>query len=371
MEKYWQKQSALGTFATPWGSTTTDTITLSNSPQQLIDVSEGVMILRFQFSGIIPGTAINVGVPAIAFFSQLSTNITYYTKDGTQTIDYSTLIGRGDVGYALQLIRYSQNSYTNNKIPMLLSPPNAVTSTQWEMEIPFKFLHDWAADEDKLLPIKTLQVQYSWIQLLQAFTPPLSSPAFNCSLLGIDYVYPIVKLNNFSLIKDPEDIRPPSTRLWTFQDQLPSGSGIYSKTVGMPGIPTKIYFFMLNKTLATSDGTIPVVYNQNPNDASIVNSITITAGDRTFPIIPQYFSINNPPTAQTNIIRHYVEQQQINDNWENDKNSFLDFSTWLTTNRIYAVHLTGLTLASQLLVNITFATPTTTNCLITFFAEHN
>lgn len=372
MERYWIKQQSTGTFPNPWGGTTTDTISVCNDDSSLVHAYEMSLILRLQITGFTVTTTnfVNAIIPSMAFFPQLTYNVTYYTKSGTETIPYTSQIGRGDAGFAIANIDYSQNSYTNNKVPELLGPlPNAITSQNFEVGIPFKFLFDFATDKGKFLPIKTLQIQYSWSSLLQTFTPPTGAPNFNVQLLGIDYLWPIYRVNDVSLIKSVDMITPPTERIWTLQDFIPVASQGYSKTLGIPGIPSKLYFFMLNKLPATADGLTPGVYDlTGGNPASIINTIQITSGDRTFPNIPIYGSVNTPPTNQTNIIRHYWEQQQLSDNWENDHNSILDFNTWLNTYRIYGVGFSGLSLESQLLVNLNFAAPTATPCYLTFFA---
>lgn len=364
MEKIYTKQSSAGTFPNPWSGSISDTVSLSDDPKTLVSVSEAVIILRFQFAGITPGTPINVGVPAIGFFSQVVSNVTYFTSTGAEVKNYSSQNGRGDAGYALQLIDYDSPSYLDNKIPMLLSPPNSITSNQWEVSIPFKFLFDWAREEDKYLPIKTLQVQYSWIGLLNAMQPALSSPSFNCLLQGIDYLYPVIRIADFSIIRNPDITVPPYQRVFVFEDGLPVGTTTYSKTIGCPGIAQKAYFWMLDKRPASADGTIAVTYNMNPNDASVISNIQITSGGKVFPTITAYNSINVLPTARTNLIRPYTEFQQISENWDNDCSSFIDFSTWLSTNRIYGVGFSGLTKESQLLSNIQFSTAITTGCFL-------
>ena len=127
---------------------------------------------------------------------------------------------------------------------------------------------------------------------------------------------------------------------------------------------------MLNKTASNAAGTVQGIYNMNPNDSSIVSNITITAGNKSFPVIQGY---NSQKTAisQVNVIRHYDDLQKISDTWANNRDNILTFNSWLNTYRIYGVGLSGVTEANNLNVKIQFATPISTSCYITFAVIYN
>ena len=124
-------------------------------------------------------------------------------------------------------------------------------------------------------------------------------------------------------------------------------------------------YYMLNKTTSTFDAVTQGVYNLNPNDSSIISNIQITAGNRSFPVIQAYNSVKTA-NSWVNVIRHFDEFQKICNNFDNDNNMFMGFNTWLNTYRIYAVGFSGLEEQTDILTLLTFASPTTTACYLTF-----
>ena len=363
--KTWNLQSSSGINPYPWGSNISDTITLGNQPGMLTNVNEICMICRFTFQNTAAGATINITRPACAFFNQFQTNLSYHTREGVDVISMTSTTGRGDVGYMLQLIDYSYGNFNNNTAIELLQPPTATTLTSFEIRVPFKFILDFAETANKLLPIKTLQITTTWSTLNQLFFPAVSTPTFNVQLTGIDYIYPSYTITNPGIIKNPDMLIPPKFRIFTFQDFLPSGNSTYSKTISCPGVPVKMLYYMLNKTTSTFDAVTQGVYSLNPNDSSIISNIQITAGNRSFPVIQAYNSVKTA-NSSINVIRHFDDFQKICNNFDNDNNMFMSFNTWLNNYRIYAVGFSGLEEQTDILTLLTFASPTTTACYLTF-----
>lgn len=371
LEKSYCLQTAAGLIPYPWGNSTSDKITFGSDPTTLTKVNEISAIYKFQFQNITVGATVNITIPAAAFFTQFNTTVTYFTPEGLHTESFSSTSGRGDVAFMQQLMDYSGYKFIDNSAPEILNtPPTPITLTNWEMRVPFKIIHDFAEIEDKYLAIKEMGITVTWVPLLQAFQPPITSPNFNVQLTGIDYIYSSYQVKDLSIIRDHNFLSPPKTHIYTFQDFVPAGSGVYSKTLSPPGIPLKVYFYLLNKTANSPDGLTQGIYNLNPNDSSIINNITITAGNKSFPVIQGYNS-QKTAVSQLNVIRHFDDLQKISDTWANNRDNILTFSSWLNTFRIYGVGLSGVTESNNLNVKLQFAEPPTVSCYITFAVIYN
>jgi hypothetical protein len=327
----------------PWGIPINHTVTLSTSDTQLIKVNEIVLNMVFGFNGITAGTPVSITVPGTGFFTQVGTTVEMFAAGNTfKTIVQQSTPGRGNVAYMQQLVEYSASNFQNNQRIELLGPFPVVTSMSgFEVRIPFKFLHDFAEIEDKLMPIHNIAFNASFLPLLNVFQPPfLQSSTFGVQLNQLEYYYTMYDVaGDTSMIRSLEDLVPSNIRMGAVE--TPIVGTVYNANVPCIGIPIKVFFYLLTQTASAFDGSSVGIYNLNQTDAAIVTSIQLQAGNVNFPTTAAYNSIKTP-TLQTNINRHYTEFQIGARNFDNNSNSILSFDNWLNNYRIYCVTLSGL-----------------------------
>lgn len=356
--------SAAGINPNPWANSITDVISITNSRSDFVKISDFIAIFKFRITGKANITDIvNMTVPGVAMFSHVSSTMNLGRPDGTtEVITQASQAGRGDAAYALQNIEYSYGKYNNNsKAEFLANPPIPISTSSFELRIPFKFLFDFAAMEDKYLLIEKLSIVYTWKSLLSVFQPPLNSPNFAITLSGIDYIYYTYTFHNPETIKKHLSIDMlsiPDRRMYVLKNTVLAGESTFSKNYSIPGIPVKMYYFFTSETPSSADGTAQGTYTLNPNDSAIVTQQQITAGDRIFPTNPIYNS-KKSSTEQVGCLRHFDDFQKVSGHFDMDCDSILNYEEWLLNKRIYAVSLSGLPDGSNLNVNLTFDQPTT------------
>lgn len=373
MEKTWCLKSATGINPNPWGSVITDTLTFNLGVNEFTQVNEITQVLKFKVTGKANVSDVyNITTPAIAWIKQINTQLELYSHgtSNTFTVDINSQTARGDVAYALQLEKYSYGNYYDNELIEFLNVPTPQSLAQFDVARRFKFDIDWADKEDRLLPIKTMKLEYTWKPQSYIFQPPINSPNFLVSLLGIDYYYPKYKITQ-AIIREisPKKFNIPTTRIYSFQDTVLAGAGSYSKVITIPGSPIVGSYYFLQNTPSSQDGLIQGKYSLNPNDASIISSVRMECGGINFPVTSSY---NSKKTATENVnwIRHYDDYQKLTCNWETKVDSIQTSQTWLNKNRIYKVGFSGIKNNSNISVNLEFAEQTLIDCNIIFFITY-
>lgn len=313
---------------TPWGVSAV--LQFPGDKKSLMNIHTAKLNVSVNMVGAPANTPITIVKPLAAWITNYIVNIEYYINGKSKTVQYNSMVNRGDIAYLYSIMDRSANN-TNQELIAENINAQQINGPLWSGDLPLQYLLDFA-EEDRWLPIKSMNFQLFFDSVANIFYSAGSTSAFIPQIVEYSMLLQSCEPNSLVL---PMMMYPSKVKTKSYNYQWPVGNISNPISIATEGKVTEVFYFFFSTT--TNTPATVGSYNLNPNPFSVVTYHQINLPSGSYPQTGQYNASYTGGANNFNTNKLYYEFLSGINKYRPSHNTMISQQVWLNAIRPYVI----------------------------------